>query len=83
MAARWTPHDIVSQVAQSHPEWNDRSLLETALAADLATAFATHPWIAKVDRVEKTRQGRVKIEVTYRNPVAMVETHRGLYPIDS
>ena len=82
-ATRWTPHDIVDNVAKSHPDWKDRSLLEANLAADLAAAFAKHPWIAKVDRVEKTRQGRIIIEVTYRTPVAMVETHRGLYPVDA
>ena len=82
-ATRWTPHDIVDHVAKSHPDWKDRSLLEANLAADLAAAFAKHPWIAKVDRVEKTRQGRIIIEVTFRTPVAMVETHRGLYPVDA
>ncbi len=80
---RWTPHDIVENVAKSHPDWNDRSLLESNLAADLAAAFAKHPWISKVDRVEKTRQGRVIVQVTYRTPVAMIETHRGLYPVDA
>ncbi len=82
-ATRWTPRDIVDHVAKSHPDWKNRSLLEANLAADLAAAFARHPWIAKVDRVEKTRQGRILIEVTYRTPVAMVETHRGLYPVDA
>lgn len=82
-ATRWTPHDIVESVAKDHPDWNDRSLLESSLAADLAAAFAKHPWISKVDRVEKTRQGRVVVQVTYRTPVAMVETHRGLYPVDA
>ena len=82
-ATRWTPHDIVENVAKSHPEWKDRSLLESNLAADLAAAFSEHPWISKVDRVEKTRQGRVIVQVTYRTPVAMIETHRGLYPVDT
>ncbi len=82
-ATRWTPHDIVDNVSKSHPDWKDRSLLEANLAADVAVAFAKHPWIAKVDRVEKTRQGRITLEVTYRTPVAMVETHRGLYPVDA
>jgi len=82
-ATSWAPHDLVARVAADHPGWNERSLLDATLAADLAVAFAKNPWIEKVDRVEKTRQGRVVIQVTYRTPVAMVQTIRGLYPIDA
>ena len=79
----WVPHGIARQIAEAHPEWKDRSLLEDNLVADLAAAFRKHTWIASVDRVEKTRQGRVKVEVTYRSPVAMVETPQGLVPVDA
>lgn len=79
----WVPHGIARQIAEAHPEWKDRSLLEDNLASDIATEFRKHPWIASVDRVEKTRQGKVKIEVTYRNPVAVVETFQGLVSVDS
>lgn len=79
----WVPHGIAKQIAEAHPEWKDRSLLEDNLVADLAAAFKKHTWIASVDRVEKTRQGRVKVDVTYRSPVAMVETPQGLVPIDA
>lgn len=82
-STRWAPHDIVGQVASRHPEWNQRNLLESTLTADISHAFAQHPWIARVEKVEKTRQGRIVVQVVYRHPVAMVETHRGLYPIDS
>lgn len=82
-ASNWAPHDVVQRVVAEHPEWNERSLLDKTLVADLAAAFARHPWIEKVDRVEKTRQGRVIVKVTYRTPVAMIETHRGLYPVDA
>lgn len=82
-ASNWAPHDVALRVAAEHPEWSDRSLLDRTLVADLAEAFAKHPWIEKVDRVEKTRQGRVIVQVTYRTPVAMIETYRGLYPVDA
>jgi hypothetical protein len=79
----WVPHGIAKQIAEEHPEWKDRSLLEDSLVADLAAEFRKHTWIASVDRVEKTRQGRVKVIVTYRSPVAMVETSQGLVPVDA
>ncbi len=83
-ASNWAPHDVAQRVAADHHlEWSERSLLDKSLVADLAAAFATHPWIEKVDRVEKTRQGRVVVQVTYRTPVAMVETIRGLQPVDA
>lgn len=82
-ASNWAPHDVAQRVAAEHPEWNERSLLDRTLVADLAEAFAKHPWIEKVDRVEKTRQGRVVVQVTYRTPVAMIDTVRGLYPVDA
>ncbi len=83
VTTRWKPHEIVQQVATKHPEWKDRSLLESTLVADLAQAFSQYPWIASVDRVEKTRQGRIIIEVTYRTPAAVVETHRGFSVVDA
>ncbi|MFO1007676.1 MAG: hypothetical protein U0929_17060 [Planctomycetaceae bacterium] len=81
-ASNWAPHDVAQRVAAEHREWNERSLLDSTLVADLAEAFAKHPWIEKVDRVEKTRQGRVIVQVTYRTPVAMIPV-RGLYPVDA
>jgi len=83
VTTRWKPHEIVQQVAQRYPKWKDRSLLDAGLVAELAQAFAQHPWIASVDRVEKTRQGRIIIQVTYRTPAAVVETHRGLSVVDA
>lgn len=79
----WVPHGIAKQLALAHPEWKERNLLEDRLAEDLATEFRKHPWISSVDRVEKTRQGVVKVDVTYRIPIAAVETFQGLVSIDS
>lgn len=77
------PRKIVAQTWERHPEWAKRNLLDRSLARDIAAGFAVHPWIALVDRVEKSRDGRVVVSVQYRVPVAVIETHRGLYPIDS
>ena len=82
-ASNWAPHDVALRVAAEHNQWKERSLLDRTLVADLAADFAQHPWIETVDRVEKTRQGRVIVQVTYRTPVAMIETIRGLLPVDA
>ena len=83
VTTRWKPHEIIQQVAEKHPEWQGRSLLDSSLVSDLAQAFSKYPWIASVDRVEKTRQGRILIEITYRTPAAVVETQRGLSVVDA
>jgi hypothetical protein len=50
------------------------SRLDDDLRERLATAFQRQPWIAGVQHVQSLASGRVKIEVTYRQPVLMVET---------
>ena len=83
VTTRFKPHEIVQQVAQKHPEWKDLSLLDSTLVEDIAKAFEKYPWIASVDRVEKTRQGRILVQVTYRTPAAVVETPRGHSVVDA
>jgi len=41
-------------------------LLEDGLAAKLARAFAQHPRVAKVDRVEVLPGRRIRVELTFR-----------------
>jgi hypothetical protein len=55
--------------------WPDNvRLLEDAVAARLAKAFALHPWVEEVRRVEVTSGRRVRVELTFRTPVLMVPT---------
>lgn len=52
--------------------WPDRlDVLEDALAARLADAFARHPWVEKVERVETIAAG-VQVRLAYRTPVLAV-----------
>lgn len=48
------------------------SLLDPDATARIASAFATHPWVSRVDSVRKLPGGVVDIHVRYRIPVAMV-----------
>jgi hypothetical protein len=48
-------------------------LRDRKLVDQFATAFALHPWIARVERVEKRHPAHVSVELQYRRPVAVVE----------
>jgi hypothetical protein len=72
--------DTVRRRAELPPEF---SLLERKLAARLARAFTTNPWIAAVDRVEVLRQRRIAVDLKYRRPALLVQTSRGYYPVDA
>jgi hypothetical protein len=48
-------------------------LLDPELVEKIADAFAMHPWVAKVTRVEKRFPARVNVEVEYRRPVLVVK----------
>src|SRR5581483_9460059 len=48
-------------------------LLDPELVQKIADAFALHPWVAKVVRVEKKHPARVDVELVYRRPVLVVK----------
>jgi hypothetical protein len=60
------------------------SLLDNDLTVRLAGSFASHPWVARVDRVSKRFPSGVDVTLAYRVPVAMVELHdgSGVLPVD-
>src|SRR5262249_15720330 len=47
-------------------------LLEKGLASRLADAFARHPWVEKVERVEVLPLRQVRVRLVYRQPVLAV-----------
>ena len=48
------------------------AVLDDDLPGRLAEAFARHPWVEKVERVEVVPPGRVRARLTYRAPVLAV-----------
>jgi len=61
--------DEVLRLAGSGPlHLQDRQLVE-----HLAQAFALHPWVAAVERVEKRFPARVEVRLLYRRPVLVVK----------
>lgn len=81
-AGRWVPLDLLDQVRAQSDLPPELPLLEDGLVRQLAAAFARHPWIEAVKSVVKAPHG-VRVEVVYRQPVLMVRTPRGVYPVDA
>jgi hypothetical protein len=48
-------------------------LLDRELVEQVAEAFALHPWVAKVVRVEKRFPAQVNVDLEYRRPVIVVK----------
>ena len=58
-----------------HPAYVAPSVMDVALIPEAVTALRSVGWIENIDRVEKTKSG-LEIDLTYRQPVAMVELSR-------
>jgi hypothetical protein len=58
------------------------SILDRRLTERLGLAFAAHPWVAEVARVEKFHPARVEIDLIYREPVAVVVNQMQRIPVD-
>jgi hypothetical protein len=57
-------------------------LLDDTLTARLAAAFARHPWVEKVERVEIVPPRQVRVTVVYRTPVLAVPHAGQLRAVD-
>jgi hypothetical protein len=68
----WIHADVKAEVVRS-AALTRVDLLDRNLVERIAHAFALHPWVAKVVRVEKRNPARVRVELVYRRPVAAVE----------
>jgi hypothetical protein len=72
---RWIRTDLKAQVLR------DAGLTSLSVLDDWETlsrrvkdAFEFHPWVASVDRITKRLPASLDIEITYRRPVAAVES---------
>jgi hypothetical protein len=57
-------------------------LLEPDLAERLAGAFARHPWVAEVERVEVVLPAQVEVRLRYRRPALAVRVAGRLRVVD-
>ena len=75
----WIHSDIRAEVFRDPTLDGPLSVMDDDLAERIYRAFARHPWVAKVIRVNKQN---LKVELVYRRPVCMVEVPGGLLPVD-
>lgn len=84
----WIHTDIRGEVLRSPALDGPLSIMDDTLTKRIATAFAAHPWVAKVQKVSKSYSA-VKVELAYRKPVCMVAVPNngllpaGLLPVDA
>lgn len=82
----WLAADVRSEVLHAAQLDRRLSILDDNFVQVLQDAFALHPWVESVVRVEKQYPPAVDIEIIYRKPVAVVEIAAGgvvqLLPVD-
>jgi hypothetical protein len=81
----WVPHDLAEQVARRAGLPGEISLLDKDITRRVAAAFERHPWVKGRVRVSTSVPARMRVELEYREPVAMVRvtSPAGLLPIDA
>jgi len=78
----WIQSDLKSEVMRDG-SLSGISLLDYDAAVHIADAFSLHDWVKQVKRVSKHPSGKVRVELVYRQPVAMVRVDRGVFPVDA
>jgi hypothetical protein len=79
----WIHSDLRAEVFRSASFERSLKLTDEDLTERIAGAFALHPWVAWVRRVEKRHPARVVVELEYRRPVCMIEVLGELLPVDA
>jgi hypothetical protein len=78
----WVKADVVAEVYRA-AALDQCSLTDPQAAARIAHAFAAHPWVERVIRVEKLPSGQVDVTLRYRRPVAVVMVSGKLWQLES
>ncbi len=79
----WIHSDVREEVFRDPSLSGPLSIMDDDLVERIAKAFAWHPWVARVVAVTKRHPASVKVELSYRQPVCMVEVPDGLLPVDA
>jgi hypothetical protein len=83
----WIIADVRGQVVESAGLAGRLSILDPEFLSKVKSAFELHPWVESVERIEKSFPPAVRVELTYRRPVAVVDLpvdgQRQLLPVDA
>ncbi|GIW97594.1 MAG: hypothetical protein KatS3mg111_0927 [Pirellulaceae bacterium] len=88
----WVGGDVAQEVF-TQARLDRLSLLDPTAAASIAQAFEAHQWVKSAARVTKEAGGKVRVDLVYRRPLAMVyyapatdpsgaTTPAGFFPVD-
>ncbi|MEK6248721.1 MAG: hypothetical protein N2C12_11115 [Planctomycetales bacterium] len=79
---RWVDRDVLLGEIVRDASLDDRlSLLDDRLTERINMAFRAHPWVESAE-AEKFHPARIKVQIVYREPVAVVSSNDQLIPID-
>ncbi|MBI3461658.1 MAG: hypothetical protein HY000_01155 [Planctomycetes bacterium] len=78
----WIHGDLLGEVKFLSGLPDTVNTLEPNLAERLRSAFALHPWVCEVLEVRITQPATIRVQLAYREPVAVVRTARSLEPVD-
>lgn len=79
----WIRRDPAEQVYRDLSLEGPLSVLDDQLLERVRNAFALHPWVAKVERVERRWPASIHVDVVYRRPVCVVEAAGRLVVVDA
>ncbi len=72
----WIRADVVREVFEGS-NLSDLTTLDHQATPMVAHAFDSHPWVRRAIRVQKLAGGKIKVDVEYREPIAMVFYDKG------
>lgn len=78
----WMQADLLADVRRSGAWPDSLNCLDSTLAARLAASFALNPWVREVRGVRVRHPAGVLVELSYREPVATIQTTGGGRVVD-
>jgi len=81
--APWVHGDVRGEALRDASLDGGLPLDDPDLTERLRRAFARHPWVREVVRVDVRQPAAAVVEIRCREPVAMVRVRDGLYPVDA